>query len=446
MTLIHTMGFAGSVAVIFYMLTYVFTKRYLSIVWHKVYLTIAIFLFLIPFQYFNINYGAWIRGVLGLENFYRDESGLINLSSRFIYVFNGSIYAKNIWLYIFIAICILVSVCILFRMVRRYRRMQKGIEECSSLNEDATAIISELSKQTGVKAYLCSGLETPVAVGILHGKVILPDTELTEDRLKAALNHELIHIKVRDNLVKMFLFTVVILNFYNPLVYYLLSRWNTTAELYCDDRALAGKSEQEINDYANMIIDFAVGRHSGKLPFMGLAKSASEQQLKERIMHMKKTRKNYGKIGKALGTLLIVIGVFSSSLTAAAYRPRHVVMHYEEEFSGNEIESFFIEGDGMYMNEEYMWLWEYEQYITGDYIMVFIDEEGGVHYYNDIEDYYENYAICNHTYVNGNLIEHKKMLDGSCKVDYYSGDICSICENVINKQHLSTHLYDVCPH
>lgn len=51
MSLFHTMGFAGSVAIIIYILSYVYTKRHLPIVWHKVYLTVTIVLFLIPFLY-----------------------------------------------------------------------------------------------------------------------------------------------------------------------------------------------------------------------------------------------------------------------------------------------------------------------------------------------------------------------------------------------------------
>ena len=67
MLLIHTMSCAGSIAVLFYMMSYVFTRHHLSIVWHKIYLTITIFLFLIPFQRFSMNYGAKLRTLIGVE-------------------------------------------------------------------------------------------------------------------------------------------------------------------------------------------------------------------------------------------------------------------------------------------------------------------------------------------------------------------------------------------
>ena len=447
MTLIHTMGFSGSVAVIFYILTYAFTKRYLPILWHKIYLTITIFLYLIPFQLFSINYRAWIKGLLGLDDIYHNNNGIINESSRTIYVYNGSIYAHNIWLYLFMVICIIVSVCLLFRIVIRYRRLQKGIEECSNLNEDATAIISELSQRTGVKVYRCCGLDTPTAAGILRGKVILPDTELTKDRLRAVLNHELIHIKARDNLIKIILLVVVVMNFYNPLVYYLLSRWNTVAELYCDDRTLAGKSEQEKNDYANMVIDFAEGKYNNrKNPFMGLAKSAGEKQLEERIVHIKRAGRNHGIIGKVMGTLLIMIAVFSSSLTAAAYTPRNVSVHLEEEYSGNEIESFFILGDDVYLSEDETWVWEHQKYFSSDCAIVIVDEDGSIHCDTNTGDNNERCAGFNHTYANGKFMEHEKLLNGSCVIEINIGKRCSKCGDIICKQHISTLLIDICAH
>lgn len=53
MTFIHTMTFSGSIAVVLYMLLYFLTKRHLPVLWHKIYLTIAVFLFITPLPYFK---------------------------------------------------------------------------------------------------------------------------------------------------------------------------------------------------------------------------------------------------------------------------------------------------------------------------------------------------------------------------------------------------------
>ncbi|MCM1048958.1 MAG: M56 family metallopeptidase [Clostridiales bacterium] len=466
MTLLHTMGLAGSIAVIFYMLTYVFTKRYMPIAWHKIYLTITIFLYLIPFQFFGISYQSRAKKILGINIYDAKEFGLSNESNRMIYIYKDRIYVHNPWLYIFMAICILVSVCLLFYMVIKNIRLRKEIEKCSVVNEDATSIIKQLGGKGRVKVYQCSALKTPVAAGILRGKIILPDTELKGDKLQAALCHELTHINVKDNFIKICLLIVVILNFYNPLVYYLLIRWNITAELYCDKKTLAGMSEREINNYANMIIDFAEEKYNSQNTFMGLAKNAGEKQLKERIMNIKGIRRNYGKICKALGMLLIAVAVFSASLTVAAYEPRKIDIDLDKNYGGGEVTSYFrveedintdiidgldLEGDvyidddlyeyfgGWGMNEFDMWIIECGRNFNKDCSIVFTDEDGGVLYCGaGIEENDENYGICSHTYVEGKVLEHVVSSDGSCDVNYYSGQKCSNCDYIVCGQLINT--------
>lgn len=116
------------------------------------------------------------------------------------------------------------------------------IWDCSTISTEETDFVNLLDGFAGVKVYRCSELDVPVATGLLFGKIVLPDVKFREDRLKDVLNHELTHIKVKDNLVKMLLLAVVILNFYNPLVYFLWKRWNIIAEMYCDETVLLEKN------------------------------------------------------------------------------------------------------------------------------------------------------------------------------------------------------------
>lgn len=445
MILLHTMSFAGSIAVVLYILSYMFTKRHLPNIWHKLYLTLTIFLFLVPFQYCSMDYANWIKESAGLENWYVEQTGLVNESSRLIYVYKNIIYTHNKWRYILSVICIMVSICLLLLMVGKYFGMQKGIQKYSSLDEEVTAKLRVFGRWAGVKVYICDGLGTPVSVGLLHGKIVLPDTRWTEDRLKDVLCHELVHIRSKDNLIKMFLLAVVILNFYNPLVYYLWRRWNITAELYCDDRVCTGKCVQEINEYANMVVDFAAGKYSGKLPYMGLRRNVSEKQLKERIRNMKKTKRTYGVLSKVLGTMLIVAGVFVSSLTAAAYQPGNVVIRLDQEYEKGDMETFFDDEGFVYLNELDGQLDVCRQFITMNYDVLFVDEEGIIYFDVHTEED-QVYALCSHTYVDGAIAEHKKAPDGSCKTDYYSGKKCSKCGDLVYGEYTGSRTYSVCPH
>ncbi|MCI8316612.1 MAG: M56 family metallopeptidase [Lachnospiraceae bacterium] len=445
MSLFHTMGFAGSVVILVYMLSYVYTKRHLPTVWHKVYLTITIALFLIPFPYFCMDYGAWVKKVLRVGKFLQGKGGQINNSGYLIFIYKNGVAACNELSYIVTFILILISIYLIFCMAGNYKKEHKKVLNCSNPSKMETDMIHMLGGNVKVKVYRCRGLSTPVATGLLNGNVILPDTDFTQDRLKDTLNHELIHIKVKDNLVRLLLLAVVFLNFYNPFVYYLWKRWSIVAEMYCDEKVLAGKNTQQIKDYANMVVDFAEGKYSARLPFMGLGKNAGEKELKERIKNMMKRRKKFGLLSKVVGTILIATGVFASSLTAAAYQSKDVA-YLDVNNDADKVQSFFIEGAEQLQGQNNGYLNEIETYITAEEDVIFVDESGNVYYDNAGENGIQPYNTCTHTYVNGTQAVHYIYSDGHCKVDYYSGQRCSKCGKNIFGDHISTQTFDKCPH
>jgi len=309
-------------------------------------------------------------------------------------------------------------------------------------NETATELMKILGGSSWVRVYQCEGLGTPVTAGLLHEKIVLPGRPFVPERLKDVLKHELTHIKVKDNLVKLVLLVVIMLNFYNPIVYYLWYRWNLTAEMYCDSKVLEGKSEQDIRDYANMVVDFAMGKYKEKLPVMGLGKNTNEKQLQERITNMKKPEKIYGTISKVMGTVLIAAAVFASSLTAAAYQPR-VVMQFDESHSGDETMTYFsADEEALHLNEQ---IKELEKYIVETGNMFFVDEEGTV-YYLDNEADSKPRSTCKHDYVDGTFAKHTKYSDGSCKTDYYNATMCSKCGDIILGDYKKSTIYPSCPH
>ncbi len=74
MSLFHTMSLAGSIVVLIYLLMYVLTKRHLPTLWHKVYLTVNILLFLVPFARFKTEYAELINKCLQCETWYQGHN------------------------------------------------------------------------------------------------------------------------------------------------------------------------------------------------------------------------------------------------------------------------------------------------------------------------------------------------------------------------------------
>ncbi len=449
MTLLHTMTLAGSIAVVIYMLIYPLTKRWFPMLWHKTYLTVAALLFIIPFQYIGIDYRTWLGRLFGEGFPNRGHEGRIDVGGRTIFIYNNAVYLQNPWLYIAVAACLVLSIWLLVGMLRRYRGVRFGIMEDTCRDEQAEAVLRAYGKSLGINTdaavYRGKYLQTPVTVGILHQRIILPDMEWTQESLESVFHHELTHIRYRDNFVKLVVLLAVILNFYNSLVYYLRYRWNLATEMYCDDKVILGKSQEQMADYANVIISLAEERESCGLPILGL--NSGKRALKERIERigmMKKTGKRYGRISTVLGSIVTLAAVFASSLTVFAYEPEQMNnLNKDAAYNGEEIAFFFNEEDGVAFSAEETLFKKYEAHLEAEDASIFIDEAENVYY--DV-DTVEPHAICTHNYVSGTFTQHSKYTDGSCKVDYYSGQRCNKCGHCIYGDHISTTTYDVCPH
>lgn len=449
MTLLHTMSLAGSIAIGIYMCASFLTKRYLPITWHKIYLTVNIILFLIPFGYFKSEYTAWLNRYFGIKAWYQGTRVIKNMTNYTIFVYRDGVYVSNLPVYILLLFSLLLGIGGLILFLKKYFTVYLNIMKGVTLYENGNMVLEELEKEikrnAKNKVYLCVGIKTPITIGILHRKIILPDIEWEEKKLRDVLRHELVHIKVMDNLVKVILFLVVVLNFYNPLVYYLLYRWNLISEMYCDYKVTMNKSLQETGDYANMIIDFAEKKGTVGLPIVGF--SLSEKQIKERILNMKNIRKKYGKISSVVGLLILIGAVFASSLTVYAYEERQI-MYSEDPYE--QVEEIFLYSnweDAVLYNEKETKYDGYEQYIISDNIIFFVTETGEVYYdvYTE-QGEYQTYGSCSHTYNSGTITKHTKNSSGGCKVDYYDGKWCSKCGYTIYGDYIKSTLYGACPH
>ena len=445
MTLLHTMSLAGSIAIGIYLCTSFLTKRYLPITWHKIYLTVNIILFLVPFGYFKAEYTAWLNRYLGFKAWYQRTRFIKDMTNYTIFVYRDGVYVSNLPVYIILLFSLLLGIGGLILFVKKYVTVSQNIMKKVVVYEGGETVLQKLEKETkGNEIYLCADIKTPITIGILHRKIILPDIEWEEKKLQDVLQHELVHIKVMDNLVKVILFLVVAFNFYNPFVYYLLYRWNLTSEMYCDYKVTMKKSLQETGDYAKMIIDFAEKKGTVGLPIIGF--SLNEKQIKERILNMKNTRKKYGKISSIIGLLILVGAIFASSLTVYAYEKRKI-QYFDEPYEKVDEVFFFSNWEDAILFEPDTMNDLYEQYIISDNIIFFVSETGEIFY--DIcpeSEEYHTYRSCSHTYTSGTVTKHTKNSSSACLIDYYDGKRCSKCADMVYGTHIKTVSYKVCSH
>jgi beta-lactamase regulating signal transducer with metallopeptidase domain len=123
------------------------------------------------------------------------------------------------------------------------------------------SLVARLSQKAHVKTSVTIVLmpagTTPAMVGIRHPKLLLPEdwqTRFTDRSLRHVMLHELLHVKQHDLLWNWAATAVQALHWFNPLVWFVVSRFQADRELRCDAGALAILSPAERLDYGHTLL------------------------------------------------------------------------------------------------------------------------------------------------------------------------------------------------
>jgi len=123
------------------------------------------------------------------------------------------------------------------------------------------ALVASLSHKAGihkpVRIILMPTGTTPAVVGMMQPSVLLPEdweTRFDEHSLRHVLLHELLHVKQHDLIWNWVATAVQALHWFNPLVWFVVSRFQADRELRCDAGALALLSPTERLDYGHTLL------------------------------------------------------------------------------------------------------------------------------------------------------------------------------------------------
>ena len=142
--------------------------------------------------------------------------------------------------------------------------------------------VPEIYKTGKTRFYKSKNLASPLSFGILRPVIVIPEeTEETERHF--VLLHEQTHIKDRDAVLKILALFALSLNWFNPLVWFMVKIFERDIERYCDERVLKKIGAEKALFYANTILDFAE-RESLSLNYFSAA------SLCERVTSIMKTK------------------------------------------------------------------------------------------------------------------------------------------------------------
>jgi bla regulator protein blaR1 len=201
----------------------------------------------------------------------------------------------TIIIYVWLAGVILFSITtfIMNRRLLHYIRKQPIITDERIINIFESCKQSMAIKQD-IPLLFAGKIASPTVCGFLRPKLLLSEVHmkvLDERQLRYIFYHELAHIKRKDVAVNWLMHSLLIINWFNPILWFAYSCMREDQELACDALALTYIDSNEKTAYGHTIIRL-LEHYASYYQTPGLANlSRNKKTLKRRILMIKKFQK-----------------------------------------------------------------------------------------------------------------------------------------------------------
>lgn len=201
--------------------------------------------------------------------------------------------------------------------IKQYRMMRLLRSTCEPCGEEKKRLLRQLCREMGIRGRIClmegDDIKSPCTGGIRRQTIYLPKRELTEQELRIALIHELIHCQHKDYLFQWFVYIGNVLHWYNPLVKQVYRENRLWSEYYAD---YCAAKQVGSKPYMLTVLKMAIGMYTQN-QYMALGLCEEENML---ISRMKRLEGREGKlhIKRGLTVLLAVALFFSGSICTYA--------------------------------------------------------------------------------------------------------------------------------
>ncbi|MGG4441772.1 M23/M56 family metallopeptidase [Brevibacillus fortis] len=199
-----------------------------------------------------------------------------------------------------------------------YRLLSQLKNDAFIQNEAILRVFSQCQKQMGITKSIplrtSHRMTSPALMGIWRPQIWLPANlldKLDEHELRHIFLHELAHWKRRDIPVNSIMSALLILNWFNPLLWYAASCMRKDQEMACDALALTYLQETEVPRYGYTMIKMLELYACPKQIRFTAGFSSSKKQVKRRIemiRHFKKRAYTWTVSGIVV---VLALGVFT---------------------------------------------------------------------------------------------------------------------------------------
>lgn len=247
------------------------------------------------------------------------------------------------------------------------RRLYSYIKKQPDITDEQVTTVFNRCKQSmkmkkAVSLRLAGKIASPTVFSFFRPKVLLSKKHmkvLNEQQLQYVFYHELAHIKRNDVAVNWIMYSLIILNWFNPILWYAYFCMREDQELACDAYALTFIDKEEQIAYGHTIITL-LEHYSYQVPSLANL-SRNKQTLKRRIIMIKKFQKKSYRLS-LLGVIVIVaiasLSLFNARTTEGKEKQEDKVEQSKDAFQ-NAVDTLF--GTEEKARKEWgMSKWQYE--------------------------------------------------------------------------------------
>lgn len=229
------------------------------------------------------------------------------------------------------------------------RRLYSYIKKQPDIMDEQVATVFNRCKQSMkmkkvVSLRLAGKIASPTVFSFFRPKVLLSKKHmkvLNEQQLQHVFYHELAHIKRNDVAVNWIMYSLILLNWFNPILWYAYFCMREDQEVACDAYALTFIDKEEQIAYGHTIITL-LEHYSYQVPSLANL-SRNKRTLKRRIVMIKKFQKKSYRLS-LLGVIVIVaiasLSLFNARTTEGKEKQEDKVEQSKDAFQ-NAVETLF---------------------------------------------------------------------------------------------------------
>ncbi|WP_141439109.1 M56 family metallopeptidase [Bacillus cereus] len=295
------------------------------------------------------------------------------------------------------------------------RRLYSYIKKQPDITDEQIVTVFNRCKQSMkikkvVSLRLAGKIASPTVFSFFRPKVLLSKKHmkvLNEQQLQYVFYHELAHIKRNDVAVNWIMYSLLLFNWFNPILWYAYFCMREDQELACDAYALTFIDKEEQIAYGHTIITL-LEHYSYQAPSLANL-SRNKRTLKRRIVMIKKFQKKSYRLS-LLGVIVIVaiasLSLFNARATEGKEKQEDKVEQSKDAFQ-NAVDMLFgteenarkefsysnrvyeKKTDYLYLAEKALTKDEFEQYIKLYKDILNIQKKGTTGNYESDTSYFE---------------------------------------------------------